>query len=346
MSARTFLIRVDASPIVGSGHFMRMLALGQMLSGHGHVVHYATIFYTHKFLEMLKAQKFKVHLITPLFGENSDVIALVSLAKKINSNWIVVDGCHFSSEYEKSIKQKVPNVKLMRVEDVPTRHHFADVLLSPNFDSENRLFSTEPGTIQLLGLKYLVLRREFYDAKKHPQSAPHLNPQKLLVTLGGGTHQSDAANLTIAQALKDVEADNLDITLVAGKMSQNIEKTRRLLKLRHRLFAHCDNMAQLINKADIAIVSGGSSMWELMYMGTPFLTIALTKIQDDYLKKMHAKNLCIHLGFFSDLDPMAVKQSVFNFLDDAPLRAEFKKRYSEIFSFESYSKKLLDILVS
>jgi spore coat polysaccharide biosynthesis predicted glycosyltransferase SpsG len=294
----------------------------------------------------LKAQKFKVHLIAPLFRDNSDVIALVSLAKKINSNWIVVDGCHFSSEYEKSIKQKVPNVKLMRVEDVPSRHHFADVLLSPNFDSENMIFSTESSTIQLLGLKYLVLRREFYDAERYPESVPHFNLQKILVTLGGGTHLSDAANLTIAQALKDVEADDLDITFVAGKMSQNIKKTRRLLKSRHRLFAHCDNMAELINKADIAIVSGGSTMWELMYMGTPFLTIALTKIQDDYLKKMHDKKLCIHLGFFSDLDPMVAKQSVLNFLNDATLRAEFKKRYSEIFGVQNYSKELLDVLLS
>ena len=345
MSTKTFLIRVDASPQMGSGHFMRMLALAQMLSDNGQKVHFATIIKDTESLAILASQKFKIHLLSSPFSEIYDVISLVDLAKENNANWIVVDGYHFTSNYEKSVKEKLPNVRLMRVEDVPTIHHFADILLSPNYDSESMEFSAEPYTLKLLGLKFLLLRREFYRDGVGPEFGPQLNSQRLLITLGGGTPQADVANLKLAEILSDIEIDDLAVTLVSGRLSQNADRLKKKLKSGHTFFTHCDNMANQIKQANIAIVSGGSTMWELMYMGIPFLTIALTRVQDDYLKKMHKKNLCIHLGYFSDIDPIEVRQSILKFIDNLSLQAEFKKNYLEIFGEKNHGKSLLDLLL-
>ncbi len=346
MPIKTFIFRVDASPEMGFGHFMRMLALAQMLEKKRHNIYFVTLSSSTTLIEILVAQRFNFNLIKSSFHENTDLINLVSFAKKVNANWIVIDGYHFSSNYEKYIKQNLPNIKLMRIEDLPVRHHFADVLLSPNFDSENMKFSTESNTIQLLGLRYLILRKEFYENKINTSRELNLSQNNILITLGGGTAQSDIANLILARTLSEVSNNDYSFTLVAGKMSENFDEIRGILKCKQALLLHTNNMLQLIMQTDIAIVSGGSTMWEMMYSGIPILTIALTEEQNNYLKKIEAKNLCIHLGYYLDLDPVMVRYSIFQLLDNDHKKSELKKRYLDIFSNKDYSKKLLEILCS
>ena len=56
-------------------------------------------------------------------------------------------------------------------------------------------------------------------------------------------------------------------------------------------------------KSDLAIVSGGSTMWELLHMRVPFLSIPLNKAQQGYLEFLEKENLCDNLGWHEQLTP-------------------------------------------
>jgi spore coat polysaccharide biosynthesis predicted glycosyltransferase SpsG len=207
-------------------------------------------------------------------------------------------------------------------------------------------FSTEVWTQKLLGLEFLLLRREFKKARSETLNASVHSPKRLLVTLGGGTSQGDIANLKIAQALSDLDSNQLEVVFVAGKMSVNKAELKNLLKPNHRLLDFSNNMAHEMSQADFAIVSGGSSMWELMYLGVPFLAVALTEAQKAYIELLVEHKLCLNLGLHTTLEPSFVSSAVSRLLNDRTLLTEFRYRYADLVNSESNGKRLLQVLNS
>lgn len=343
---KVFLIRADASAKMGMGHLMRTLALGQMLLDAACEVHFATIAHNAEMIERLRAENFSVHLLNAPFSEGTDATSLVHIARSISASWIVVDGYHFSGTYEKFVQGEVPNAKILTIDDVPRIHHSSDVLLCQNYGAQNLSFSTEVSTQKLLGLEFLLLRREFKKARSEAQSASEHPTKRLLVTLGGGTPQGDNANLKIAKALFDLDENQLEVVYIAGKMSANKAELKKCLNPNHRLLDYCDDMALEMSRADFAIVAGGSSMWELMYLGVPFLAVALTEAQRCYVEMLAEHKLCLNLGPHTTLEPSYVKSAVARMLDDSKLPAEFRRRYADLIKPKSLGKRLLQVLIS
>jgi spore coat polysaccharide biosynthesis predicted glycosyltransferase SpsG len=105
-------------------------------------------------------------------------------------------------------------------------------------------------------------------------------------------------------------------------------------------------MAYQMTNTDIALVSGGSSMWELMSIGVPFLAIALNSIQESYLKMMCEKGLCSYLGHYLHLDPLILKKSILQFRDNVSLQSEYRQSYAKLINNENQGVKLLNVLFS
>jgi UDP-2,4-diacetamido-2,4,6-trideoxy-beta-L-altropyranose hydrolase len=343
---KVILIRADASAAMGIGHLMRTIALGQMLQDAACEVHFATIAHNVGIIQRLQAEDFSVHLIRAPFSEGTDARSLARIVRGISASWIVVDGYHFSATYEKTVQEAVPSARILRIDDLPRIHHSADVLLSQNFGAQNLTFSTEGSTQKLLGLEFLLLRREFKKARSEANRSATHTPKRLLVTLGGGTPQGDIANLKIARALFDLDPSQLEVVYIAGRMSANKAELKKCLSLNHRLLDFCDDMAREMSKADFAIVAGGSSMWELMYLGVPFLAVALTEDQKAYIEMLAEHKLCLNLGLYTTLETRYVKSAVTRFLSDSTLTTEFKHRYADLVKPESLGKRLLQVLLS
>jgi len=325
---------------------MRTIALGQMLQDAACEVHFATIAHNAEMIERLRVENFSVHLLNAPFLEGTDATSLAHIARSISASWIVVDGYHFSGAYEKAVQYEYPSAKILTIDDVPRIHHSADVLLSQNFGAQNMDFSTKVSTQKLLGLEFLLLRREFKKARSEVQSASTHIPKRLLVTLGGGTPQADSANLKIARALSDLDANQLEVVYIAGKMSGNKAELKKCLNPNHRFLEFCDDMAREMIQADFAIVAGGSSMWELMYLGVPFLAVALTEAQKAYIEMLAEHRLCLNLGPYTSLEPSYVKSAVTRLLGDSTLQTEFRRRYADLVKPESLGKRLLHVLIS
>jgi UDP-2,4-diacetamido-2,4,6-trideoxy-beta-L-altropyranose hydrolase len=339
-------MRADASSEMGAGHLMRTLALGQMLQDAACEVHFATIAHNAEMIDRLIAENFTVHLLNAPFSEGSDAASVVNIARSISASWIVIDGYQFTCTYEKTVQEEVTSAKIMTIDDIPRIHHSADVLLCQNYGAQNMGFSTEVSTQKLLGLEFLLLRREFKKVRSQPQRSPTNIPKRLLVTLGGGTPQGDSANLKIAKSLFYLDANQLEVVYIAGKMADNKAELKKCINPNHRLLGYCDDMALEMSRADFAIVAGGSSMWELMYLGVPFLAVALTEAQKSYIEMLAEHKLCLNLGPHTSLESSHVKSAVSQLLDDLTLQTEFRRRYADLVKPESLGKRLLQVLVS
>lgn len=343
---KRILIRTDASTRIGAGHLMRMLALGQLLSDSGYEVHFATIPYNPPILDYLKDDVNLECLAMEIpWDASKDVERLLSLAARIKPSWIILDGYHFGSDYEYKIKQS--GFKLLRVDDIPSNHYYADVLLNQNYGAQDMNYSTESGTQILAGLRYVLLRREFREINPLDKKVKENEPLHLLVSLGEISKKTDTLNFRIVQGLSNICERYLSATLIVGKMGgkiSHLEKAAKNISWPIEIKTHSQNMAKEMFKADLAIVSGGSTMWELMYMRVPFLTISLTEAQRSYLCLLSQKELCIDLGWYQNITPDSVYKTVLSLIYDVSRRKRMQDNFECLIDRNNVGRELLEVL--
>ncbi len=318
------LIRADASWVIGAGHVMRTLALGQLLSEAGYEVHFATIPHDPTILDLLNQEGFNVHCFRQdtVWSASSDLGSFLSLASQVQPAWVVLDGYHLDHDYERAVKRS--GCKLLRIDDLPAGHYYADVVLNQNYGAETFKYEREPYTQVLAGLRYALLRREFRKVVSFDRPIRTSRPLQLLVSLGGSSEKTDVLNFTIAQGLSGLSVKDVSVTFLVGALGRN--------------------MAEEMSKADMAIVSGGSTMWELIYMNVPFMAVALNEMQRDYLQMLSAHGICVDLGRHEYLTIAGVRQSALDFIQDHEGRMRMSNQFKPLMDRRNIGRDLLGIM--
>ena len=181
------------------------------------------------------------------------------------------------------------------------------------------------------------------EQKKFSEDAPF----HILISLGGGPQLCDSLNLKILQALSQLENWRGSATLIVGKMGTLSEQLTQLLtniSWPIEVLKQSDDMASEILKADLAIVAGGSTMWELMSMQVPFLSLSLTEAQRDYLQFLEQEGLCDDLGWHEQVTPEKILTSLLSLLQNAPRRRKMLDTANRLLCRESNGEELLRIL--
>jgi spore coat polysaccharide biosynthesis predicted glycosyltransferase SpsG len=122
----------------------------------------------------------------------------------------------------------------------------------------------------LLGPDYILLREQFREVARK-ESDWQSPPTQVLITMGG----SDVSNTTpIAMEAFDNFSGNVDV--VIGPGFSNIEEIKRAadsLPTCFNLLYSPDNMAELMQQADVAVSAVGGTVFELLATRTPFVGI-------------------------------------------------------------------------
>jgi len=277
---KNYLIRADASFSIGSGHVMRMIALGQMLQDEGQSVHFATIEENEDIIKRITAESFTLHRIKMGDGweYSSDAEQLVDIAKQLDVEWIILDGYNFSALYQEIVKKR--GWKLMCVDDVAQGHFFADLVVNQNINASLSLYSAEKYTKFMLGPKNALLRREYIKSKPDFKRKLASKIENVLITMGG----ADSANFTgrVCEALESL-GYRINIKAVLGALNRNHEDIlaySRISKNRIEVFRNVGSeFPELMKWADIGIFASGGTIFEGLYLGLPLLCCQLAPNQ-------------------------------------------------------------------
>jgi len=266
------LVRVDAGPDIGSGHFMRTLALAQAWAMHGGEVKFCSSGLPESLACRLDNEFFdEVHITYPI-GTAEDALQTGSIAKSLGASCIVVDGYDFDSLYQELVSSF--DVTLLFIDDAAHCNDYsADILLNQNMHADEYLYDMNQAEIpdytrRLFGTKYVLLRKQFVGSNARKPITPSV-AHTVLVTLGG----SDTDNFTaaIVRGLLKAEIPDLYIFVVAGTASQlELPKDSKV-----HLLSEVDDMASVMAASTMAISGGGITVWELAFMGLP--TIAFSR---------------------------------------------------------------------
>jgi len=313
-----FLIRADASLEIGSGHIMRCIAFGQILKEKGHTIHFITKTDNMLLLERLVKENFTVKIIHKKTNIQQDAIITSRYAKELSVEWVITDGYKFNTEYQKRIKDK--GLKLICIDDISKFHFVSDVVINQNINAEKNIrYSREKHTKLLLGLRYLMLRKEYREETNWKRVIKD-KCRNILITMGG----SDEYNITqkVIDSLQDYP-EKLNINIILGftneiALDEGIRNENK--KLTIKLFRNVENMIPQIRWCDLAICTSGSIVWEMMKLNTPMIVGYVADNQKYSCVQLNKEKLAFGAGDFRKIDIVDLTYVISNVLESFMLR--------------------------
>lgn len=309
-----FLIRADASMDIGSGHIMRCLTLADQLREKGSEVMFVCRDLPGNLCDFI-GNKGYVLLKLPQTSSVScqvDVNETRALLERVNyqPDWLIVDHYALDESWEKQLRPYVSQI--MVIDDLANRHHDCDVILDQNYyhNLEGRYDQLVPKDCRkLLGPKYALLRKEFYNARKKMRKRDG-RVKRVLVFFGG----SDATNETIKtlRAIKQLKTNDLEVDVVIGAINSNRKQIEEIFASMPnvRLHFNVSNISELMILADLAIGAGGTTTWERCFLGLPTIVIVVAKNQLAITRALADNGVVQYLGFSSEVNSNDIAEAI------------------------------------
>ena len=308
------IIRADANDRIGTGHIMRCIAFGKAWQNRSGHVTFISCCESNNLKKRIANEGFNFVPIKASWPDPSDLILVLEKLSELknqasNNVWIVIDGYHFDTYYQSQIKQA--GYCLLTVDDnAHLDYYYADVVLNQNINAEHLQYKVESNTRLLLGLRHVLLRSEFLNSAPSKIKIPQVS-KRLLVTMGGG--DKDNQTLKVIRAAENAGVDGLEVVVVIGSTNphlQQIQSECRLADLPVRVVYNAQNMAELMSWADFAVSAGGSTCWELAFMGLPALVIILADNQQAVAQGLDKAGAAVNLGWYHALSSRQIAEAL------------------------------------
>jgi UDP-2,4-diacetamido-2,4,6-trideoxy-beta-L-altropyranose hydrolase len=277
---------------------------------------------TPPFKSRLESEGMEVRNLISNPGSDEDACETASVSREEAASWVALDGYHFEASYQRLIKESV--AKLLVIDDnAHAEHYYSDLVLNQNLHALEDMYSRrEKHTRLLLGPRYALLRREYRNrrpARRHIAE----RARRLLVTLGGS--DPDNVTLKVIQALGQMSADELEAKIVLG--AWNTHRQELCAEVSSfgppmQILSDVSNMPELMAWADVAVTAGGTTCWELAYMGLPSLVVVLAENQRATAERLDGLGAALNLGWHSDIEVNQISQSIRDILNSPARRTE------------------------
>jgi UDP-2,4-diacetamido-2,4,6-trideoxy-beta-L-altropyranose hydrolase len=308
---------------------MRCLALAQGWKAQGGQVTFITACQNSDLRQRLSEEGFRVITLERSYPDPADWEVTSQALAAHSDAWVALDGYHFDPAYQHQIKEA--EHRLLVIDDMAhLDHYYADVVLNQNINAERLYYSCEPYARLLLGTQYVLLRSEFlawWGWQRVTTDVAH----KVLVTLGGG--DPDNQTLKVVQALQRVDVDELEAVVVVGASNphfRELQSAVRNSRFAIRLVRNVSNMPELMAWADVAVLAGGSTCWEMAFMGLPTVVLVLAENQQGIAAGLDEAGVVLNLGSYTEVSIAQVANTLVGLLEDQGLRRQMSQRGKEL----------------
>jgi UDP-2,4-diacetamido-2,4,6-trideoxy-beta-L-altropyranose hydrolase len=316
------ILRCDANVVMGTGHAMRCLALGQAWQDLCGSVIFAMSTSTPAIEERISKEKMEVVYIGSGTGTLQDAEELARVANSHSSRWVAVDGYEFGVSYQQAIKNV--GMKSLLISDATTPTDcVADLILNQNAYAREEFYTHRNADSRLLlGVRFAMLRREFSAWKDWKRE---LTPRgsKVLLTMGG----SDPGNMTleVIEALGSVK-ENLDVAVVIGGSNPHVRSLETAAsKFPGTLRLLTDiSLPDWMAWADLAISGAGTTSAEICMMGLPAILIDIASNQTPVANELSRVGAAVH----KTIADVQHRERFANCVRDILVSAEFRRSLS------------------
>jgi UDP-2,4-diacetamido-2,4,6-trideoxy-beta-L-altropyranose hydrolase len=322
----TLLLRADGGSSIGLGHAMRVIALGEAWIEHGGRASWLVAEAPPSVVERANAAGVSIERIRSAPGSAEDAGTLRQRIAADGASVAVIDGGVFGDAYFDALAPVWGRVAV--IDDMALLDRYpVGLVLNQNAHADRASYPQDAGTTYLLGLDYVLLRGEFRRAEPAPALPERAG--RLLISFGGADPKGMTARAIRAIAGPGAEAERLDVTVVVGPANaagEAIEQVAAAAPFSVHVVRDVERMTDLMAATDLALVSGGSTVWELARMGVPALVVETAPLEADLARGLGIVGLFERLGPAESLDDATLAASVAARIDDRPWRTEMSER--------------------
>lgn len=335
MQMETLLIRADADGVIGTGHIMRCLALSHAWQEKGGQAVFVTTCQSQLLLEKIRAAGMEVVRFGARHPAAEDLAITLDTAKKHEARWLVVDGYHFDSDYQRSLLAlESRGCRLQVVDDYGHWPEYnAHLVLNQNLifpqpEILEKYRLVDQGGV-LSGPGYALLRKCFKEAAGGERVHPDL-ARNVLVTLGGADPDNQSGK--ILAALEQL-AMPLTVKVIVGAANpwrENLSDMAAASRHRVEILQDVPDIETHMLWADLAISAGGSTCWELCCLGTPNLILTIAENQWIIANGLSRHGASLSLGWHENAAAEQISRQVETLIGDPGLRRRMSARGKEL----------------
>lgn len=158
MGYRKIIFRADSGPNIGMGHFIRTLAIAEMLKDDFYCV-YAT-----QSPNQYQIEEIEKICHSYIFLPPNDTHFKTFLNLLEGNEIVVLDNYFFNTEYQIAIKEK--GCKLVCIDDLHDKVFVSDLIINHSPYITPNHYKAQIYTKFALGLEYIMIRSEFLNQTK------------------------------------------------------------------------------------------------------------------------------------------------------------------------------------
>lgn len=283
----------DAGPSVGAGHVVRCLTLANAFKVDGQI----PVLLSKQLPDQLAkyAESLGVKTIP-----RKTALSYARIADEIGAcgpHLVVLDGYSFTSRSLSSIGSLgAPTLVVDDNAETDTSH--ASWVLNQNISAKRDLYPLLKKEQLMLGLDWALIRPSIRRLSSERSSGLR---RGVVVALGGG----DLSNLNdrIVEGLVE-----LGISARSPEQLLDVNKSLSLVQL-----------AEMLAESQLAVIGGGSTLWETGYLGTPALSLVAAPNQVALASGAVDAGFAMSIDIRSGLDPGQIARHAKSLLDDDAL---------------------------
>ena len=305
-------IRADGGPSIGYGHLVRTGALADRVIDGGGRVTYTT--------RTPRAARTVVPDSAEVVGlaEEEERASFLEWLSVHEPEVVLTDSYEVDTEYQRDIARQVP--RLAVVLDDARFTVRADVLINGNVTASGYDYSwVGPEPSWCLGTDFLLLRENIRTLASEDRPFEE-RPERALITMGGSDIQGATPGVVRA-----FDGTSLRVDVIVGPGFDNRAEIDRAVAESDAEFDVVENPGDLARRmfdADLAVSATGSTIYELLALGTPTIGLPQADNQEPIAETLDARGSLLTVdGETEDLDE--VVQSL---VDDPGMRRDLKER--------------------
>lgn len=278
---RKVYLRADADGKIGYGHFMRTLALAEMLSDE-----YDCVFATQSPSVFQKKCLKDVCNLLGLPSDETRFQLFVDFVKK--GDIVVLDNYFYNTEYEQLLRDK--GAKVVLIDNLHIRHSCADAVIGFTLGLKTSDYSVEPYTKLYLGPSYSLLRKPFIEQlqKKH-KPVSNAEGLKVVISFGG----ADVFFISVAIANILDKSDKIAQITVIGNNLKGLRDSSKVIQKSH---LSASDMRDAFVMNDIAVLPSSTTTLEALACGIPIIGGYFVDNQIENYNKYIKANVLIGCG--------------------------------------------------
>jgi UDP-2,4-diacetamido-2,4,6-trideoxy-beta-L-altropyranose hydrolase len=324
LEGRTLIVRADATSAGGTGHMMRSLALAQAWIDRGGQARWLVVDAPATLVELIERESIEVVRPSVAPAGPEDAAILRDTLAEDDSAMAVVDGEAFGTPYLAALGAAAPRVLV--IDDMADRSAYpVGFVLNQNAHADRAAYPADADCRFLLGTRYVLLRREF--AVAPPERTTPRVARHLLVTFGGADPtRMTARTIGALRRLPEALRGAIRVQVIVGAANPEAARIEAAasdpdLGFRAVVERSVTDMPARMAWADLAVTSGGSTVWELARTGCPALVVETVPAERRLVSGLLRLGLFGSLGAGAGLDERTMADEIAAKAEDVAWRA-------------------------